>query len=760
MSQQTSFAYEFGPFRLVPTERLLFHGQDVIPLKPKVFDTLLLLIENRGRLMGKDELMQVLWPDSFVEENSLVQNISMIRRALSESNSTRRYVETIPKRGYRFVAEVRELNAENGLSAEGDSEGPGGNQLFTYVETQRAAQKTIEQVFQPVAVESVRTVPNDAGTSPAHRHIALALVLLFTVGIAGFFITLRTGIRLGIPPASSTSLEQMHFVSLTSIGKVVEGSVSPDGRNIAYVAMEEAGRQSVWLKQIETDSSIRIVPPEVSNCIGLTFSPDGNHIFYTTYPDNSNVGVLFQVALLGGTKRLVLADIDSPVSFSPDGNQLAFLRRYVSSSLVEHRLMIANVDGSNERLVSTRKGPDYYSAHGPAWSPDGKTLVTGAGTIKDVHVASLVEVSIEYGHERSISPRTWSLVERVAWLQDGSGLIVIAADDDTERLMQIWHVSYAGGETRRVTKDLNHYHGASLSSDSTKLVTVQSDQIMSMWVSSDGTATNARELTLAAGGRLCGPLGVSTTPDHKIVYSATGGGNTDIWIMNGDGTEQRRLTYDEAPDFLPSVSPDGSRILFLSNRTGTQQLWTMGIDGYRQTQLTTDEGMKYRAGWSPDGKWIVYAAIQRPEVKPTVWKVSAEGGAPVQVTKKYSRVPTVSPDGKLIACYYWNEADSKMKVAIVSIDGGEPIKLLENTYARHHWSLQWAPDGRGLLYVQTLPGSASIWRLPLNNDAPEKVLQVPSGQIIDFTWSRDGKQFVYTRAVSNKDLVSITGFRQ
>ena len=106
--------YEFGPFRLNVTERLLQRSDEVVPLTPKVFDTLLILVENSGHVLGKDELMQALWPDSFVEESSLTQNISLLRRALGELGEERQYIETIPKRGYRFAVGVREFSGSNG----------------------------------------------------------------------------------------------------------------------------------------------------------------------------------------------------------------------------------------------------------------------------------------------------------------------------------------------------------------------------------------------------------------------------------------------------------------------------------------------------------------------------------------------------------------------------------------------------------------------------------------------------------------------
>src|SRR5262247_15268 len=117
MHKQTNQLYEFGPFRLDVDERLLMRDGRITPLPPKVFDTLLVLVENSGRVVSKDELMHSLWPDTFVEESNLTQNISQLRRALGDGAADAQYIETIPKRGYLFVAGVQSL-AVIGVSAE------------------------------------------------------------------------------------------------------------------------------------------------------------------------------------------------------------------------------------------------------------------------------------------------------------------------------------------------------------------------------------------------------------------------------------------------------------------------------------------------------------------------------------------------------------------------------------------------------------------------------------------------------------------
>ena len=113
-SQQATRLYEFGPFRVDTANRLLLRDGKPIPLKPKVVDTLLVLIENRGRVIEKDELIQELWPDSFVEEGNLTQNIYVLRKALDTGEGSESYIETIPRRGYRFAVEVKELSIEEG----------------------------------------------------------------------------------------------------------------------------------------------------------------------------------------------------------------------------------------------------------------------------------------------------------------------------------------------------------------------------------------------------------------------------------------------------------------------------------------------------------------------------------------------------------------------------------------------------------------------------------------------------------------------
>src|SRR5271166_968639 len=109
MSLETKAVFEFGPFRLNPAERLLLRGQTPVRLSPKAFDALVFLVENRGRLLEKDELLKKVWPGTFVEESNLAQHISILRKALQDGEGGFRYIETVPRRGYRFIAEVREL---------------------------------------------------------------------------------------------------------------------------------------------------------------------------------------------------------------------------------------------------------------------------------------------------------------------------------------------------------------------------------------------------------------------------------------------------------------------------------------------------------------------------------------------------------------------------------------------------------------------------------------------------------------------------
>ncbi len=118
MNKEPQRYYEFGPFRLSVTDRLLMRSDQVVPLTPKLVDTLLVLVENSERVVTKDKLMETLWPDSFVEESSLSQNISLLRKALGENGAAPQFIETIPKRGYRFIANVREIAGGNGSGAE------------------------------------------------------------------------------------------------------------------------------------------------------------------------------------------------------------------------------------------------------------------------------------------------------------------------------------------------------------------------------------------------------------------------------------------------------------------------------------------------------------------------------------------------------------------------------------------------------------------------------------------------------------------
>ena len=245
-----------------------------------------------------------------------------------------------------------------------------------------------------------------------------------------------------------------------------------------------------------------------------------------------------------------------------------------------------------------RKPPTYFYVAGPSWSPNGTRLVcAGGSSVAGFHM-NIVELRIQDGSTRPLTPENWFVIERVAWAADGSNILLTAADQPGSPF-QIWSVTYANGQSKRVTKDLNSYVGVTLTADSKNLVTVQTERVLGIWVVPFGDATRARMVAPGGVG------GITWSGNEKIVFTSNVSGSTDIWTMNADGTNKKQLTFDSYTERDPSVSPDRSYVVFASNQAGAFNLWRIDLDGNNPKQLTYGGDQQFPS-CSPDGGWVIY----------------------------------------------------------------------------------------------------------------------------------------------------------
>ena len=536
----------------------------------------------------------------------------------------------------------------------------------------------------------------------------------------------------------------------STVAKVAEVAISPDGKYVAHLVVDN-DKPGIIVKQVNvaTAREVQVVPPvEGYKLWGLTFSKDGKYVYYIGVEKNGNVHQLYQVPVLGGEAKKLVYDIDSPVTFSPDGKRLAFVREVPEPQ--ESTLVVANADGTGEYRLATRRNSSWFRF--PAWSPDGKVIACVAGSSLDFAQRNLVEVSVEGGTEKIITSLSKILeVWRLAWLSNGAGLLLNGTADETAPgSLQIWHVSYPGGELGRITNDLNSYEGLSLSADSSTLVTVQYNVISNLWVAPNAAANQARQITSGSSRY----WSISTTPDNKIVANSLASGNYDIWIMDQDGANKKQLTFNERPQLSAqaSVSPDGRYVVYtLIAPNSAPHVWRMDIDGANRKQLTNGVG-EVQPQVTPDGQWVVYASIISG--RNALWKVPIDGGNPVQITNKYYiYAPVISPDGKLIACNYWDgQLSSPRRVAVIPFDGGEPIK----TFDIPNNNVRWTPDGRALTYIDNRDGFSNIWLQPYAGGPPRQLTDFKSDRIFQYAWSRDGKQLILSRGVAMTDVVMLS----
>jgi Tol biopolymer transport system component/DNA-binding winged helix-turn-helix (wHTH) protein len=708
MSAETGHFYEFGNFRLDPVEKTLFCENKPVSLTPKVFETLQIFVEHAGRLLEKDELMQKLWQDRFVEESNLTFNIKMLRRVLNDDAHEPRFIETVPRRGYRFIAEVKETFAD--IAAKTELDKTGSDVLLP----------GLKRSYLPIA--------------------ALAILVAGSIAIALWFGRSRYATSALSAPILSAPSKSERFSNFSNTANL-QAVITPDGKFVAYTS-ETGGKQDIWLRQLETSENIQIVPPSEHNYLGLAISHDGNSLYFVRQNQTDQTpAAIYRVMTFGGIPAKLIERAEGWISVSPDAQQISFVRcNYQDDDFCS--LFVADTNGKNERKLLTRQRPIRIGDN--QFSPDGKSIAYAAGqSWSGGRDFRLMRVDLASGAESEISPNTFFNIKSLKWLPEGDRLL-LAAKENLDGRLRIWQVSAVTGEARALTKDATDYISLSLDKAADKMIATYVSNLFRLYLASTGDLDHAKNLTAARS--------FTFAPEGKIVYSEDDG---HIWTIDRDGGEQRQLTNSSFTDFSPRVLPDGRYIVFASNRSGSNQVWRMNADGSNQVQLTKTEG-GYPRFASTDGKWIYFES----GLHQTLWRVSTDGGEEIQISEGKLSEAAFSADGNLVAYFFRaKENDNRFKIAVMSVESRNVLKTFALADEKSNpVKIAWATD-KSFNYITTNGSHNSLWRQSLHNDSPRLIANLGNEEIEGFALSPDGNSLAFIRGKWIHDAVLIEGLK-
>jgi serine/threonine protein kinase/Tol biopolymer transport system component len=542
------------------------------------------------------------------------------------------------------------------------------------------------------------------------------------------------------PPPKKLPFERIEINNLTNNGHVSLARISPDGKYLLHV-LEENGLQSLWLRHIPTGSNTQVIAPAATRYAGITFSPSGDYIYFVRRNEAEHtIAILYQAPVLGGTPRVVVRDVDSPVTFSPDGTRFAFLHERHDSPNWD--LWTFKADGSDKQAIFSNRMISSDSKV-PVWSPDGKTILIPITQPDRQDHGAFLAVDVATGKEQIIAATPERVYYDPAWLPDGQALIAPAAGADSGFLKsQLGYLSYPGGQFRALTTDTNDYLHPSVSADGRMVVASQSQVRQQFQVAPADGSSDWKPVALSSQ-IIVGQW--AWLPDGRLVMPQGG----DIRLVNPAGSETVVLSdHRHIPDEV-TVCGTSSIVFRQIGRSGgaAANLWRMNFDGMDQKQLTT--GLNdANPTCSTDGKWVYYVDVADNAY---IKRVSVDGGSAEMVVKSPVGAFSLSPDGAKLLTLEVRDFDHKLVLRTDNVETHATEYLNVDPRASHPFA--YGPDGKSIVYNVREHGVDNLWRQAPDGSARKQLTHFTAERIGRFMYSPDGKQLAVHRMHQESDAV-------
>ncbi|HKW60899.1 MAG TPA: winged helix-turn-helix domain-containing protein [Candidatus Acidoferrum sp.] len=694
MRQPANSVYSFGDFRLDPYERLLLHKGEPLPLTPKVFDALVLLVENAGHLVEKDEFMKRLWPETFVGDDTLAQNISLLRKVLTDGTGGPEWIVTVPRRGYRFSGVVKET-----VEARQNQE----EEFKPLVQTSAYAMDSAkadgaEAISGQTASDQQRA--SSSRSTPARPFLS-RFRLVAAAAIVGTLAGISTYAFLS-PPMLPTVIGT---TQVTHSGRVDPwGRIISDGSRLYF--LEREGDHWNVAQTSLAGGETQILPAPFRNTLLLDLSPDHSEFLAASFAQKDTEMPLWIWPVQGGAPARI-GDLTAYIAkWHPNGRQIVYAKN--------DGVYLADRDGSQVRRLTSTNGPSW----GLSWSPDGKGLRFANANFSGVSYSSVWEIHADGTNLHPLFP-DWSnpSVECCgSWSPDGAYFFFGSMHSGS---LDIWGVREKNGffrkqgaEPFRLTVGPSYSGPFVISPDGRRLY-VFSTNLKTDFVSYN---PKSRESTPFLPGTRA-MFSNYSRDGQSIAYSTDG----ILWRMNQDGTARRAVTAPPIHATNPAWSPDGKQIVFVHHSTNCEnKVYVVAADGGTPRELFPNECEQFDPAWSPDGKFIGLASAKL--LRTGRFASSVIELLDVETNKLFTlpgsqglRAPSWSPDGRFIAAMTENYS----KLMLFDARSETWTELAQGTSITS--TLRWSRDGAFLYFQDLLGPNEAVNRIRIRDRKREEV---------------------------------------